>query len=174
LPWKHIEAVLAPYFARTARPGQTSADEDLFGEVVQDIGVKPKQVVADLGYRGVDADNPDIELLHRGKYKSMSAKERRWLKRRQAVEPIIGHLKHDCRMAKCWLKGALGDALNTVLSAAGYNLRWLMRAVLDGRIKRLFLRLFLAIGLSATGFAAFLTAVGDVVRGLSGSSAQSH
>jgi hypothetical protein len=24
-------------------------------------------------------------------------------------------------MAKCWLKGTLGDALNTVLSAAGYN-----------------------------------------------------
>jgi IS5 family transposase len=140
------------------------------GILLQDIGVKPKQVVADLGYRGVDADNPDIELLHRGKYKSMSAKERRWLKRRQAVEPIIGHLKHDCRMAKCWLKGALGDALNTVLSAAGYNLRWLMRAVLDGRIKRL----FLAIGLSATGFAAFLTAVGDVLRGLSVSSAQSR
>jgi IS5 family transposase len=142
------------------------------GILLQDIGVKPKQVVADLGYRGVDADNPGIELLHRGKYKSMSAKERRWLKRRQAVEPIIGHLKHDCRMAKCWLKGALGDALNTVLSAAGYNLRWLMRAVLDGRIKRLFLRLFLAIGVSGIGVTTFLTAIGAVVRGLSVSSSQ--
>ena len=33
-------------------------------------------------------------------------------------------------MDRCWLKGAQGDALNTVLAAAGYNLRWLMRALL--------------------------------------------
>ena len=45
------------------------------------------------------------------------------------IEPTIGHLKADHRLDRCWLKGAEGDALHTVLCAAGYNLRWLMRAV---------------------------------------------
>ena len=53
----------------------------------------------------------------------------RQLKRRQAIEPAIGHCKNDHGMARCWLRGSLGDALHAVLCAAGYNLRWLMRAV---------------------------------------------
>lgn len=83
----------------------------------------------DLGYRGVDADNGDIEILHRGKCKSVDKRRRRWLKRRQAVEPTIGHLKADHRMDRCWLAGSMGDALHAVLCAAGFNLRWLMRAI---------------------------------------------
>jgi len=55
-----------------------------------------------------------------------------------AIEPTIGHLKADHRMNRCWLAGSLGDALHTVLCAAGYNLRWLLRAVVRGRIGRLF------------------------------------
>ena len=51
------------------------------------------------------------------------------LKRRQAIEPIIGHLKQDCRMGRCHLKGELGDKLHAVLCAAGYNIRWLLRAI---------------------------------------------
>jgi IS5 family transposase len=86
-----------------------------------------RNVYVDLGYRGVDADNPGIEILHRGKANSLTQQHRRWLKRRQAIEPVIGHLKSDHRMSRCWLKGAMGDAINAVLSAAGYNLRWLLR-----------------------------------------------
>jgi IS5 family transposase len=79
--------------------------------------VAPKQVLVDLGSRGVDADNPDVDLIHRGQYRSLSARQRRWLKRRQAIEPAIGHLKQDHRMDRCWLQGALGDALHAVLCA---------------------------------------------------------
>src|SRR5450830_1033467 len=72
----------------------------------------------------------DRDLVkHRGWIRSMSEKDRQQLKRRQAVEPVIGHLKADHRMARCWLKGSIGDAINSVLAAAGFNLRWLMRAV---------------------------------------------
>ncbi|MGI9377543.1 MAG: hypothetical protein ACR2PC_15845, partial [Tsuneonella suprasediminis] len=46
---------------------------------------------------------------------------------RQAVEPTMGHLKDGHRMRRCFLKGQMGDALNVVLAAAGYNIRWLMR-----------------------------------------------
>ena len=97
--------------------------------LLEGVGVKPVDVVVDLGFRGVDWDNPGVEIIHRGKIKQLSAQQKKWLKRRQAVEPVIGHLKEDNGMRRCWLKGALGDALNAVLCAAGFNLRWLMRAV---------------------------------------------
>jgi IS5 family transposase len=113
------------------------------GILLEDVGRTPKQVVVDLGFRGVDADNPGVEIIHRGKFKSLTNLQRRWLKRRQAVEPAIGHLKQDHRMNRCWLSGAIGDALHTVLCAAGYNLRWLLRAIVRARIKPLFLALLL-------------------------------
>jgi len=36
-------------------------------------------------------------------------------------------MKADGRMNRCRLKGALGDALHTVLCAAGHNIRLLLR-----------------------------------------------
>jgi IS5 family transposase len=51
------------------------------------------------------------------------------LKRRAAIEPTIGHLKSDNRMNRNYLIGREGDKINAVLSAAGYNLRKLLRWV---------------------------------------------
>ena len=99
--------------------------------LMQDLPVKIKQIVVDLGFRGVDADNPGMEIIHRGKIKSLSRQQKTWLRRRQAVEPAIGHLKSDHRMDRCWLQGAMGDALHAISCAAGFNLRWLLRAVAD-------------------------------------------
>lgn len=118
-----------------------SAQLEQTGILLEDVGVRPTQAVVDLGYRGVDADNPGVEILHRGWWKSMTKTQRRWLKRRQAVEPIIGHLKADHGMDRCWLRGATGDALHAVLCAAGFNLRWLLRAVARGKIRAVLLRL---------------------------------
>ena len=112
--------------------------------LTQDIAVKLKHIVVDLGFRGVDADNPGKEIIHRGKFKSLSKQQKGWLKRRTAVEPAIGHLKSDHRMDRCWLQGALGDALHSISCAAGYNLRWLMRAIVRLGISPAFLRLLQA------------------------------
>ena len=109
--------------------------------LLQDHSVKLKQIVVDLGFRGVDADNPDKQIIHRGRYKSLSPQQKGWLRRRQAVEPAIGHLKSDHRMDRCWLQGALGDALHSISCAAGYNLRWLMRAIARLGLGAAFLRL---------------------------------
>ena len=107
-----------------------SAQLEQVSILLQDTGRAPKEVVVDLGFRGVDADNPSVEIIHRGKAKSLTARQWRWIKRRQAIEPSIGHLKADHRMDRCWLRGETGDALHAVLCAAGYNIRWLMRAAL--------------------------------------------
>jgi IS5 family transposase len=66
----------------------------------------------------VDTDNPDVHIVHRGKAKRISEQDRKLLKRRQAIEPIIGHLKAET-----------GDRLHAVLCAAGYNIGWLLRMI---------------------------------------------
>ena len=40
--------------------------------LLEDTGRSPQQVIVDLGYRGVDQDNPTVEIIHRGKYKSLT------------------------------------------------------------------------------------------------------
>ena len=61
----------------------------------------------------------------------VTAPIRREMRRRVALEPIIGHVKAEHRMGRNYLKGRDGDRINAVLAAAGYNfsllLRWLER-----------------------------------------------
>jgi IS5 family transposase len=109
--------------------------------LMQDTQAHIDQAFVDLGYRGVDRDNPGIDIAHRGKKKQLSKLALKLLPRRQAVEPIIGHLKTDHRMDRCHLKGELGDSLHVVLCAAGYNIRWLLRMIVKKGL-RPFLRLF--------------------------------
>ncbi|WP_323073753.1 IS5 family transposase [Mycetohabitans endofungorum] len=108
--------------------------------LIQDLAGAPRvrTVLADLGFRGVDAQVAPVQLIHRGKLNRLSQAQRRCLKRRQAVEPIIGHVKQDHGMRRCWLKGVTGDAVHAVLCSTGYNLRWLLRAITRLGIKPAF------------------------------------
>ena len=98
------------------------------GHLLQDLGRSPKQVIVNLDCRGVDADDPGVQIIHRGKYKSLNRDEKRLVKRREAIEPLFGNTKSDHQMDRCWLQGATGDALHPLSRAAGYNIRWLLRA----------------------------------------------
>ncbi len=109
--------------------------------LIQTSGKAITEAYVDLGYRGVDADNPGVRVMHRGGIKSMTKLERKRLRRRQAVEPVIGHVKHDHRMIRCHLIGSLGDALHAIACAAGrstHRIRWLMRAMLRLGLKGIF------------------------------------
>lgn len=119
--------------------------------ITQDLNVTITHVVADLGFRGVDDDNPGKQIIHRGKFKSLSPQHKGWLRRRQAIEPAIGHLKSDHRLDRCWLQGALGDALHAISCAAGYNLRWLLRAIARKGIAPAFLCLLRMVLSAAIG-----------------------
>ena len=103
--------------------------------LMQDNSIIPNTAYVDLGYRGVDRDNPGLAIKHRGKFKTLSEAERKNLKRRQAIEPIIGHLKQDHRMDRCHLKGETGDRIHAVLCAAGFNIKWLLRMILKKGVK---------------------------------------
>ncbi|MBM7488187.1 hypothetical protein ACVWWI_006262 [Bradyrhizobium sp. USDA 3686] len=62
-----------------------------------------------------------------GQKRGVTPKIKRELRRRAAVEPVIGHLKAEHRMGRNYLWRRQGDAANAVLAAAGYNFRRLIR-----------------------------------------------
>jgi IS5 family transposase len=120
---KHGLIVGARAFPGNPYDGHTLAEQlEQTTNLLQDLKVKPTTAIVDLGYRGVDHLVP-AQIIHRGRYKTMSAQQRRWLKRRQAVEPVIGHLKADHGMNRCWLKGSEGDALQAVYRPSDFLLR---------------------------------------------------
>jgi IS5 family transposase len=89
-----------------------------------------ERVIADKGYRGHNAP-PDYKfrVFIAGQKRRMTPMIKREMRRRSAVEPVIGHLKAEHRMDRNYLAHRSGDAANAVLAAAGYNfsllLRWL-------------------------------------------------
>ena len=88
---------------------------------------KPRTVIVDRGYRGVEHDG--IQILRSGQKRGITRTLHAMIKRRGAIEPTIGHMKADGRLGRNWLKGALGDALHAVLCSAGHNVRLLLRAL---------------------------------------------
>lgn len=87
-------------------------------------GVQPVLVLADRGYRGVEP--PKGAQLLISHTRRLSARLKRLLKRRQIVEPMIGHMKADGLLGRNWLKGTLGDAMHAVLCGVGHNLRMIL------------------------------------------------
>ncbi len=87
----------------------------------------PAQVFTDLGYRGHGMKRDDIKIYHSRSKQKMSRKLKADIRRRSAVEPMIGHMKNDGKLRRNWLKGTVGDALNVVLCACGHNLRLILK-----------------------------------------------
>ncbi len=92
------------------------------------IGNTIERILADKGYRGHNAP-PDytFRVFTSGQKRRMTPQIKRELRRRSAVEPVIGHLKSEHRMGRNYLWHRAGDATNAVLAAAGYNFRRLIR-----------------------------------------------
>jgi len=103
------------------------------------IGNTLERVFTDAGYRGHNAP-PDhrFKVFTAGQKRGVTEKIKRQMRRRAAVEPVIGHLKAEHRMGRNYLLHRSGDANNAVLAAIGYNFRLLIRWL------RILLRLILA------------------------------
>jgi IS5 family transposase len=84
-------------------------------------GVKPEDAYVDKGYRGSQKDNPGVRVHISGTKRGKSKRQRKLLRRRSAIEPIIGHTKSDNRLGRNFLKGINGDHFNVILAAAGRN-----------------------------------------------------
>ncbi|MGB5723424.1 MAG: IS5 family transposase [Parasphingorhabdus sp.] len=96
-------------------------------QVTRLTGTTVKRAYADRGYRGhkIERDGLDITISHTRGIASPTI--RREMRRRNAIEPVIGHMKDDGHLERNHLAGAEGDAINAILTAAGHNMRLLAR-----------------------------------------------
>jgi transposase, IS5 family len=89
----------------------------------------------DKGYRGHDAPNP-WRIFISGQKRGVVGTIKNELRRRSAIEPVIGHMKNDGHLGRNYLKGRHGDAANAILTAVGHNFRLILAWL------RMLLRLF--------------------------------
>src|SRR5215475_12010688 len=88
-------------------------------------GCPIERAYVDKGYRGHNASNPHRVFIS-GQKRGVFGVIKRELRRRSAIEPVIGHMKSDGHLGRCHLKGREGDAANVVLTAIGHNLRLIL------------------------------------------------
>jgi len=88
--------------------------------------VETRRIHVDKEYRG-HTHAHKFRVWMSGRVRGATAAIRRVMKRRAAVEPVIGHLKAEHRMHRNYLKGRDSDRINAVLGAAGYNFSLLLR-----------------------------------------------
>jgi len=91
----------------------------------------PEELICDRGYKGKtkvgDCRISIPKPLAKSATRYQKQKVRLKFRRRASIEPVIGHLKYQHRMARNFLKGKLGDFMNCVLAAAGFNLKKMLR-----------------------------------------------
>lgn len=101
--------------------------KDVVPDMQDLIGNEVKKILADAGYRGHNApDTHSFRIFTQGQKRGVSPAIKKQMKRRAAIEPVIGHVKNEHRMARNYLAHTKGDRINAVLAAAGYNFRLLL------------------------------------------------
>ena len=89
------------------------------------IGGEPKAVFVDRGYPGPKKIG-NTEICLPKPDKNITATKRKKHQRRSAIEPVIGHLKQNYRLARNFLKGNYGDAVNVMMAASAMNFKRIM------------------------------------------------
>jgi len=89
--------------------------------------VRPQEAFVDRGYRGKQYHPEDVKIHITGQHKAEGGLKKHF-KRRNAIEPVIGHEKQDHGLGRNHLKGQEGDRINALLAGCGFNLRKLLRA----------------------------------------------
>lgn len=120
----HENDVSARSFPGNPYDGHTLASCLKQAEILS--GSRAKEAFVDLGYRG--AEVPNVTIYKARQKRGINTRRlKRALKRRNAIEPIIGHIKNDGLLGRNYLKGELGDALHAILCGAGHNIRLILR-----------------------------------------------
>ena len=90
-------------------------------------GIRPERCYVDRGYRGHNVTNTNVFIS--GQRRNITPTIKKELKRRSAIEAVIGHAKTEGRLGWNQLRGILGDKINALMSAIGYNLRLILKAI---------------------------------------------
>jgi len=80
----------------------------------------------DKGYVGHDTPRP-YRVFKSGQKRGVHGQIKKELRRRSAIEAVIGHCKTDGHLGRNFLKGRLGDQINAVMTAVGYNFRLILK-----------------------------------------------
>jgi IS5 family transposase len=119
-------ATREPALGLDPRDGHTLAA--LIEETQALTGREIERVYVDKGYRGHKVSKP-LSVFLSGQKRGVFGAIKKELRRRSAIEAVIGHMKTDGHLDRNFLKGRDGDHANAVLTAVGYNLclvlRWL-------------------------------------------------
>jgi IS5 family transposase len=107
-----------PYDGHTLR--------EVLAETEALTGREIDRVYVDKGYRGHDAPRPN-RVFKSGQKRGVHGQIKKELRRRSAIEAVIGHCKTDGHLDRNFLKGRLGDQINAVMTAVGYNFRLILR-----------------------------------------------
>jgi transposase, IS5 family len=111
-----------PYDGHTLR--------DVIDQTQKLTGREIERAYVDKGYRGHDTENPRRVFIS-GQKRGVFGVIKRELRRRSAIEPVIGHLKAEGHLGRCYLNGRAGDAANAILSAVGHNFRRILAWLRD-------------------------------------------
>lgn len=117
--------------ARHGNPYDGARLKPALKQVEELTAVKPKEVFVDKGYGGSEHHPEGVRVYISGR-KKLRRRLAKLLKRRAAIEPVIGHTKQEHRLERNHLLGTVGDRINAMLSGCGWNLKKLMRALVDG------------------------------------------
>lgn len=117
----------------SGNPYDGDALESTLSQVKAVRGTAPEIAYCDRGFRGrkcVGGTNVSIPGTPQPEATEHERrKARKNFARRSAIEPIIGHLKSEFRLARNFLKGSIGDAINLLMAATAFNCRKWMRAL---------------------------------------------
>ncbi len=120
----HKEGFVVGMRAMTGNPYDGHTLREALEQVEILTDTSPKRAFVDRGYRGHGVETTEVFIS--GQRRGMTPALRRDLRRRSAIEPAVGHMKTDGRLARCALKGTLGDALHAVLCGCGHNIRMIL------------------------------------------------
>jgi len=115
----------------TGNPFDGDTLEPQLAQVERITSHKPETGIVDRGYRGRKQINgtqiicPGKPPKNNTKYQRQKIRQR--FRARAGIEPVIGHTKHDHRMLRNYLLDQIGDNMNSILAAAGFNLKKMLR-----------------------------------------------
>jgi len=114
--------------ALPGRPYDGHTLKTILPEIEAQTGAALKRILADAGYKGHNALlEHKFKVFTTGQKRRMTSAIKRQMRRRAAVEPVIGHIKNEHRMNRNYLAHQHGDAINPILAAAGYNFRLILK-----------------------------------------------
>lgn len=116
-----------PYDGATLAPA--------LAQVEQLTAIEPKQAFVDKGFRGSAHHPQAVQVLVTGTRK-LSRTLKGLLRRRSAIEAVIGHSKRDHALKRNYLQGKIGDHVNALLVGCGFNLRKLCRFFLSQPLRQ--------------------------------------